>query len=132
MKPFKFLNTKLYTRGDISLPTEIIDCCFDLCKKYNEYIQYCREDYLRLNPFINPNSDYAYPIPHNNIEQEFPEGLLWHGGSEYYEEDDRVVHFCYLDVPGDGEEDDYFFEINEDGFGGFYINDIGRERSRWD
>ena len=24
------------------------------------------------------------------------------------------------------------FEINEDSFGGFYIHDIGRDRSRWD
>ena len=132
MRPFKFLNSNIYTFGDITLPSEIIDCCFVFCQEYNDYVERCRENYLRENPRIDPNSNYAFPIPHNNIERQFNIGLLWHGGSDYYQEDDRVVHFLNLDSPGKGETDDYYFEINEDGFGGFYVHDVGRDRSRWD
>ena len=131
MKPFKFL-TRTYTFKDITLSMEIIEATIELCEEYNRYVNFCREDYLRQNPRINRNSDYAFPIPHNNIEREFPEGLLWHGGSDYYEEEDLMKHFVYIDSPGDGEIDDYFFEINEDEFGGFHIHEIGRDRSRWD
>ena len=132
MKPFKFLDTNIYSFGDITISREIIDCCFQFCQIYNNYVEFCRQDYLRQNPTVHPDSDYAFPIPPNKIEKDFPDGLLWHGGSDYYQEDDRVVHFVYLDSPGEGEVDDYYFEINEDSFGGFYIHDIGRDRSRWD
>lgn len=132
MKPFKFLNSKILTFGEITLPAEIIDCCFELCQKYNDYVDRCRQDFLNSYPSINPNSNYSFPIPHNNIDQEFQEGLLWHGGSEYYEEDDRVTHYLYIDTPGEEEHDDYFIEINEDGFGGYYVKEVGTDRSRWD
>jgi hypothetical protein len=132
MKPFKFLNPSLYTNGDIELPSEIIDCCIQLCQIYKDYVESCRREFLNSHPHINPNSDYGFRIPNNPIERDFPEGKVWHGGSDYYEEEDIVTHFVYMDVPGYGEQDDYFFEINEDNFGGFYINEIGRDRSRWD
>lgn len=132
MKPFKFLNTNTFSFGSISLPREIIDGLFVLCQRYNDYVNFCRRDYLNTHPSVDPESDYSFPIPHYKVETNFQMGLLWHGGSDYYHEDDRVTHFVYLDVVGNGEEDDYFFEINEDGFGGFYIYEIGRDRSRWD
>lgn len=132
MKAFKFLNGNFYELNGIQLRNEIIESAFELCNRYNRYVEFCQNEYLRGHPNLNPNSIFSFPIPHNRIEKEFDEGLLWHGGSDYYEEDDRVSHYVHLDVVGEGEEDDYFIEINEDGFGGFYIHTIGRDRTRWE
>lgn len=132
MRPFKFLNSKLYTNGSIELSMEIIDCVIEFCEIYNRYLDTCRQTYLQSHPNIDPNSDYSFPIPHNPIERDFPEGKLWHGGTDYDESDDEITHFLYMDVPGDGDVDDYFFEVVEDNHGGLRIKEIGRDRSRWD
>jgi hypothetical protein len=131
MKMFKFFGPR-YEIGGFVISPEIIDMSFEFCRMYNHYVNLCREDYLNNNPDIDRNGHYTYPIPYNEISFDFPEGKLWHGGSDYYEDEDKMMHFVYLDRVGNGEVDDFFIEIVEMDNGEFYVEKIDTDRSRWD
>ena len=69
--------------------------------------------YLEENPETDEDTDFSFPIHNFDIRMDFDEGTLWHGGSDYNPETDRISHFVYLDSPGYGELDDYFIEVFE-------------------
>ena len=110
MKPFNFLNNKIEF-GPYTFTNEIMETIYNMCSEYREFIDETRNEYLRLNPNINPEDDYSYPIPNKTIDMTFPDGRLWHGGSDYDERIDKVVHYVFFDR-FNGES--FAFSLNEE------------------
>ena len=130
MKSFSFLSPKIEFNG-ITLTEDIVNTIYVLCDEYNEHVENCRQMHLDDNPETNPDEAFEFVIYNHDIQRDFPEGKLWHGGRDYDEDEDRLVHYVYLDSPGFGELDDYFIEV-VDKNNVLTINKIQYDRSRWE
>ena len=116
MKPFNFLSPKNTFNG-VTFSQDVIDEIYNMCNTYYEFIDICRRLHLEANPDLDPEADdFSYPIPNNPIEREFPEGKLWHAGSDYNEELNHIEHTLFLDhtYRDTGEYDYYVFSVKED------------------
>jgi hypothetical protein len=115
MKPFNFLSPKNTFNG-VTFSQDVIDEIYNMCRIYHEFIDLCRTLHLEANPDIDPSTDFSYPIPNNPIEREFPEGKLWHAGSDYNEELNYIEHTLFLDhtYTETGDYDYYVFSVKED------------------
>lgn len=127
MGNFKFL-TNNNDLTNIVVSDVIMETTIEFCRTYNRYVNSCRNDYLINNPDVDPDSSYQFPIPYINIEEFFPEGRLWHCGSDYYDEEDKLLHYVFLDM--DDCESDIFIEVVETIEGDFYIDKIDWDHSR--
>jgi hypothetical protein len=127
MRDFKFLaNNNDLT--NVVVPDIIRNTAIEFCRTYKRYVDSCRNNYLVDNPDVDPSLPYSFPIPYVNIEELFPEGRLWHCGSDYYEDEDKLLHYVFLDM--ENSHGDIFFEIVETDDGEFYFDKIDWDYSR--
>lgn len=123
---FKFLQG--YNHKSLRQP--ILDRIIDMCQEYSNYVELCRRDYLSENPQDVGRDDYSFPIDHYRIEEHYPEGQLWHGGTDYNQELDRLEHFLFLDMNLRTHEDLYI-TVHESEEGEYTITSIEDDDSRW-
>jgi hypothetical protein len=123
MKPFTFLSAK-HTFNGIEFDPDIISAIYELCEIYNDFIDRCRINFLDNNPEIDPQGEFTFPIPHNPIERNFPEGKLWHGGSDWSEETQKLEHMVFLDRYDSNDGDYYYFIVDECNDGNLSISGV--------
>lgn len=124
MKPFNFLSPKNTFNGHTFDP-DIILAVYELCEHYKHFVESCRRVYLEDHPEIDPEVDeFNYPIPHNPIEKDFPEGKLWHAGSDYDEVEEKLLHMVFLDLNHGQNGDFFYFTVEETDQGLFNIIDV--------
>ena len=75
----------------------IMDKILEQCKEYSEYIDLCKADHLLYNPDDVGRDDYVFNIPYYRIEYDFIEGQLWHGGTDFDEEENKLYHYLFFD-----------------------------------
>lgn len=127
MRRFTFLSKAIEMNG-ISLREEIVETIYEFCVLYHNFVEECRAKFLSENPHIDPNDNYSYSIPHHKIEQQFPEGKLWHSGSDYDEQEQRLSHYLFLD--SDSHVEDYFIEVEETDYQEYIIYNVEIDNSR--
>jgi hypothetical protein len=118
MKKFKFLQIKVLIS---EFRPVIIERIYDLCREYMRHIEICKA----VHQIANPDEEW-FPIPYKAIESQFPEGKLWHGGSDLDEDNDKLIHTLLLDINND-ESNYYIFEVEETLTGELIMLDIDRE-----
>lgn len=126
MKNFKLLRGP----GFIQLREAIMNKIIEQCKEYSDYIEMCREDHLLYHPEDVGSDDYVFNIPHNRIEFNFIEGQLWHGGTDYNEEENKLEHYLFFDMRTRTHEDLYI-TVHETDDGQYFITNIEEDESRW-
>lgn len=101
-----------------------------MCREYSDFVEQSRRDYLEANPRDVGRDDYSFPIDHLRIEENYPEGQLWHGGTDYNQEFDRLEHFLFLDISL-RTHDDLYITVHESEEGEYTIINIEDDDSRW-
>ena len=128
MKPFKFIKNHRYIFKYPELTKELFDTMFGFCNLDNLHVENCRSAYLQENPEIDPDGHYTFPIGRIKIETEFTDNqgvdrVMWHAGSDLYEEDDKIHHMIFFDAV-DRDLPGYTIDIIEVGDNDFYVNSI--------
>lgn len=116
--------------GFKSLRQPIMDKIIEQCREYGEYIELCRTNHLLDNPQDVGTDDYVFNIPYYRIEYDFIEGQLWHGGTDYNQEEDRLEHYLFFDMRTRTHEDLYI-TVHETNDRQYIITNIENDESRW-
>lgn len=119
MRKFKFFGDRIRLRDAVEAMV------YDLCAQYTLYRDMCERTHMQNNP-----EDDSFPIPHVPIEHYFPEGKLWHSGTDYDEETAKLIHFLFMDMYRENE--DLFIMVEETDDRDYIIYDITHDNSRYD